>query len=204
LFFGIPKITIADAKYSPYLLAEAEEFRETQKRLFRSSYPTMTGCLLAHEGAADDMLINFKKFIFNPYRGYYTEEQFKKLIKYYDAHRDDSQEEGNVEEQHEEQALQIASEMIATNPRSEKLISEGGKKFLDAQDKLWSEMMRAIENSKSHGQRVIPKDKFLIILAGESQEVTNTNPSSLVKTGSAKKAITSSAIKQRAIANQLF
>ncbi|NBV06733.1 MAG: hypothetical protein EBS06_05815 [Proteobacteria bacterium] len=180
IVFGVPEMTIPNSKNSPFLTPEAINFRKVQERMFRSSYATMTGCLLAHEDAADEMLNNFKKYIFDPYKGYYTEPEFKKLTEYYTVHRDDSKENGNVEEQHKEQALRIASEMIATKPRAEKLILEGGKKFLNIQSDLWNGLMREIENSKFHGPKVIPKSDFL----SESKK-----PSTSIKKNSAKKFV---------------
>lgn len=149
--FGIAPLNIIDAKKSPLLLPEAISFRQDQERLFKSSYPTMTGCLLAHEGAADDMLDNFRKTVFEPYRQHYTEEQYTKLIQYYTAHKDDTVEGGDVEKQHQEQALRIVTDMISNEKNAEKLILEGGKRFLVAQAKLWSGLLRDMEKSQNHG-----------------------------------------------------
>ncbi len=170
IVFGVPEIKLRDAKHSPFLLPEALSFRRTQSQLFSSSYPTMTGCLLAHERMADDMLINFRKSIFEPNRGYFTESEFKKLVRYYDAHRDDSKDNANVEEQHKEQALRVVAKLIEENPRTEKLIMDGGIKFLNAQANLWDGLMREMENSKHHGQVVPPNKNFL-------NDVPTTSPS---------------------------
>lgn len=184
IVFGIPEITIPNAKNSPFLVPEALPFRKNQKIAFRSaSYPSMTGRLLAHEDAADEMLNNFRMFIFEPYKGYYTEKDFNSLIEYYRVHRDDSKENGNVEEEHQKQALQIASNIIAFNPRAAKTILRGGERFLEDQSNLWDGMMREMQNSRFHGPKVLPKSEFL--------EVSNRIPSPIVKikTNSTQKVI---------------
>lgn len=174
--FGIPEVTIAGSKDSPFLTQAVLNFRKTQQKLFRSSYPTMTGCLLAHEDAADQMLINFRQSIFEPYRGYYTEKEFKGLMQYYDAHRDDSKEGGNVEERHKEQALEIAARIIAKNSRAAKLMLAGGNKFLTAQGQLWSEMEDSMERAKANGQRVAPRSEFLpVVPSGAVSKFSSTN-----------------------------
>ena len=157
IVFGIPAITIQEAADSPYLTTASMEFRKTQEKLFKSSYPVMTGCLLAHEGAADKMLTQFRKTIFEPYSGYYTKKGFELATEYYTAHRNDLIEGGNVEEQHREQALQIAAEMIAQYPNSKEEILEGGLSFLKAQSDLWQGMMTEMEESKFYGQSVPSK-----------------------------------------------
>ncbi len=177
IVYGVPPITISDSKNSPFLTDEVRQFRKTQEKLFRSSYPTMTGCLLAHEAAADQMLINFRNTIFEPYSGYYTESEYKTLMKYYDAHRDDSKEEGNVEEQHKEQALLIASNMITASPRAENLIILGGTKFLQAQSNLWSGLMKKMQESRSHGQKVPPKSDYLSTQSSVSWSKDDIKPS---------------------------
>jgi hypothetical protein len=168
--FNLNPIKIKDADTSDDILRKTVEFGETQKWLFGSSYQRMTGCLLAHEGAADDMLENFRKSLFNPYSGYYTEKQFKDLMRYFDAHRDDSKEGGDVEAEHQRQALAIATSMIAENQKSEREIRDGGLTFLDAQSNLWTQLMEELTKRKSN--KVAPREGWL----EENKDVKSPTP----------------------------
>ncbi|HLD77197.1 MAG TPA: hypothetical protein VI861_03600 [Rickettsiales bacterium] len=160
--FGLAPLLLKDCARSPLLTEEVIAFRKTQLQLFRSSYPTVVGDLLAHEGAADDMLGVFRETLFLPYKEYYDKESFKKLMLYFDEHRDDEKEGGNVEEQHEQAALAVATNVICLDPNKNfRLILTGGMKFLNAQANLWDSLLREFKLAKENGVIVPPKPHII-------------------------------------------
>jgi hypothetical protein len=74
--------------------------------------------------------------IFEPYSGYYTKEELKVVMAYFDAHRDPNDEHGNVEEQHAQMALDVIRTMFLENPKCFSQIEKGVMAFLNAQSKL--------------------------------------------------------------------
>ena len=159
--FGLPNFDIL--KIDPSLLLPATiNFRKSQNKALNPSanYEELLGRLTAHEGAADKMLINFR-LLFEAFKGYYSEDEFKKVIKYFDEHRDDEKEGGDVEAQHREAAIDVITKIIAVNPRAASRILRGGMEFLETQDRLWTELLSGMEKNRKSGFPVPPKIDFL-------------------------------------------
>ena len=160
--FGLPEFNTLQPDPSQ-LIPEVIAFRKAQNKALSPSYDYMRllGRLAAHEGAADDMLITFHKTLFEPYKGYYTKEEYGKLEEYFKEHRDDSKEGGDVEAQHKEAALAVIAKAIATHPKSgASKIEQGGMEFLKSQDALWTGLLREMENAKNSGYPIPPKIDF--------------------------------------------
>lgn len=158
--FCVPYLKIKDADQAQFIIPEVLQFAATQRELFASSYPKLTGCLSAHEGAADNMLTNFRETIFETYKGYYTAEEFNYVMRYFDEHRDDTKPGGDVEAEHERQAISIVAHMIAADPSREEEIEKGGLMFLDAQSNMWSGLQKTLEKSQNRGQLITPLPEF--------------------------------------------
>lgn len=159
--FGLPNFDIL--KIDPTLLLPATiNFRKSQNKALTPSanYEELLGRLTAHEGAADNMLINFRP-IFDSLKGYYTEDEFKKVIKYFDEHRDNSKEGGDVEAQHKEAALDVVTKIIATKPKADLRILRGGTAFLESQEILWTGFLSEMTRNRKSGLPVPPKTDFI-------------------------------------------
>lgn len=152
-----PLAVLRDVKYSQFLVPAVQDYRKSKIAVFNRSYPYIAGNTWAHELAADGMLVDFREAFFEPYKGYYTEEDYKKLIEFYTAHKDDSVEGGDVELQHERMARAAAERACSENIKNIPKMREGGLEFLERQSALWEDMEKAIEAAKHQGVPVPPK-----------------------------------------------
>jgi hypothetical protein len=160
--FGVnPLCSLRDAKKSPFLVTEVEEYRKAKFAAFKKSAAAFAGNSWAHELAADRMLINFRNAFFEPYQGYYTEEGYFNLIEFYRAHRDDTIEGGDIEAQHEIMTRNTAERACKANIKTIAIIEREGLKFLDLQSNLWYGMLREMEKAQYMGGPITPKLEFL-------------------------------------------
>jgi hypothetical protein len=160
--FGItPLAELKDARRSKLLIPEVQDYRRSKQAVFNRSYPYIAGNTLAHELAADGMLVNFREVFFDIYRGYYEEAVYNKLIGFYTAHRDDTVVGGDVEAEHGRMAQAAAERACRENVKNIQKMREGGLEFLDRQAALWDGMQRAIEQAKDQGVPIPPKIEHL-------------------------------------------
>lgn len=93
---NLPPIEVSEIK-EENLLPETRNFRESQLRSFASKGETLIGRYLAHESAAPGMLHTFEE-LFKAYKGYFSEEEYKNMMKYFRAHIPEEPELRGVEE----------------------------------------------------------------------------------------------------------
>ena len=160
--FGLPRVVaMRDVKRSPLLIPEVSEYRRSKIAVFTRPYPFIAGNTWAHELAADEMLVNFREAFFEPYKGYYTDKEYDKLIEFYKAHKDDEVDGGDVEAQHERMARGAAERSCKENIRNIPKMRGGGIEFLDRQADLWNGFLREMENLQTKGGPIKPKTEFL-------------------------------------------
>ena len=141
--FDLDPLTIKDLDESTFITPETREYCEMKDKIFKMSYPPIAGNMWAHEFAADDMLINFRKGFFEPYKSHYSPEEWKDVMKFFDAHRDeDNPHGGDVEAEHERMARQAVVFSCKGDVKKLEDVREGGLMFLDAQAKLWDSLLR--------------------------------------------------------------
>ncbi len=169
-----PIYLLSEAEKSQNLVPEVEEYRKAKQQAFEQKYPFIAGNTWAHELAADDMLDNFRKAFFAPYKGYYTPAEYQKVTEFFTAHKDDSVEGGNVEAQHEIMARGAAERACKESLANISAVRDGGLDFLSHQERLWDGMLREIEKARSKGEIIELKEAF--------------SPSSSVKSSEAKSA----------------
>jgi len=164
--FGLdPLHPLSEAKNSPNLVPEVEEYRRAKQQAFEMSYPFVAGNTWAHELAADQMLDNFRLAFFKPYQSRYIPEEYQKITEFFTAHKDDSKENGDIEAQHGRMAREVAERACKLSLSQIALVREGGLAFLCNQEKLWDGMSRKIEKAESKGDIVLTNDKPNTILS---------------------------------------
>ena len=167
--FDLDPLTIQDLKTSILITPEVREYCEMKAEIFRKSYPHIAGNMWAHEFAADDMLTNFKEAYFEPYKSHYSEEEYEKLMKFFDAHRDDSVDGGDVEAEHERMARQAVYFACKGDIRKLDAVLEGGLMMLDCQAKVWDSILRETQKFENWMEKVAP------IHAGVKDEELESN-----------------------------
>lgn len=159
--FGVdPIFPISEAGKSPNLVPEVEEYRKAKQAAFDRSYPYIAGNTWAHELAADGMLDNFRKSFFVPYKLKYKSEEYKEVIEFFTAHKDDTVVGGDIEAQHERMARAAAERACKESLVNVAEVREGGLNFLDKQAKLWDGKLRELEKAKSVGEVIKPEPDF--------------------------------------------
>ena len=155
--FGLQKINFQDAQQSDLLLPAAKEFRQHQLKVYKSScYMNSIATICAHEGRADGMLKSIKEGIFDSYQGYYTQEEFAQIEEFFKAHHDEEVEGGDIEDQHRQMTMAMASRACdGKKPHLERL-ERVGTKFLDHQAQLWTQMLESMEKARSNGRPIKP------------------------------------------------
>lgn len=153
-----PIYPISEAGKSKNLVPEVEEYRKAKQQAFEQEYPFVAGNTWAHELAADNMLDNFRKSFFAPYKGYYTPEEYKKVTEFFTAHKDDTIDGGDVEVQHERMARCAAERACKESLENISAVRKGGLNFLSHQERLWDGMLREIEKARSKGEIIKPKE----------------------------------------------
>lgn len=154
--FDLDPLTIQDLKTSILITPEVREYCEMKAEIFRKSYPHIAGNMWAHEFAADDMLTNFKEAYFEPYKSHYSEEEYEKLMKFFDAHRDDSVEGGDVEAEHERMARQAVYFACKGDIKKLDDVLQGGLMMLDCQAKVWDSILRESQKFEPWIEKVPP------------------------------------------------
>lgn len=156
--FGLdPLDRITDVERSKVLLPEVDDYRKAKEEIFKRPYPYVAGNTWAHELAADSMLDNFRKAFFDPYLGLYKPEESKYVMKFFDAHKDDSRKDGDVEQQHEKMAREAVESACLESMANIGQIREGGLIFLSHQEKLWDGLLREVEKAKHVGDVIRPQ-----------------------------------------------
>ncbi|MFT6332359.1 MAG: hypothetical protein ACJAW3_000693 [Lentimonas sp.] len=131
------------------------------KTFNQSSYAVLAGNGFAHETSADNMLDNFRKALFEPVKGYYTEDDYnKKIMPFFKAHKDDSVKGGNIEENHGIMAEAAAKRSCLGKIDNIENMERGAVEFFNCQDNLFNEMKDAIEKAGKIGVIVPPKSNF--------------------------------------------
>jgi Protein of unknown function (DUF3050) len=129
--FGLEPLPLYEADQSPFLLAEARFYRQTQRSLLEASeYVTALATSFAQETAATDMLRTFYESLFLPYKGCFPPEEFSKVSHYFTLHI------GGMEQNHS----QMAGEGLARVCRDERdvrIAADAMQTFLAAQAALW-------------------------------------------------------------------
>jgi hypothetical protein len=148
--FDLPPIEkLSDAEQSPYITDETLAYKKMQEAFLRGKtekiYPRIIGCMFAHEGLADDMLLGIKP-IFECYKKYYTKEEFALLDQYFAAHRDDEIEGGNVEEMHGVYATLAVERALEQAKKNHKEVTKGSNDFLDNTANFWDSVLREMEH----------------------------------------------------------
>jgi len=154
--FDLDPIAIQDLKTSILITPEVKEYCEMKEEIFRKSYPHIAGNMWAHEYAADDMLTNFREAYFEPYKSHYTEDEYKELMKFFDAHRDDSVEGGDVEAEHERMARQAVYFSCKGDIKKLDAVLEGGLMMLDCQARVWDSILRETKKFEYWIEKVPP------------------------------------------------
>ena len=154
--FDIDPITIQDLKTSILITPEVKEYCEMKEEIFRKSYPHIAGNMWAHEYLADDMLTKFREAYFEPYKSHYTEDEYKELMKFFDAHRDDSVEGGDVEAEHERMARQAVYFSCKGDIKKLDAVLEGGLMMLDCQARVWDSILRETKKYEKWMEKVPP------------------------------------------------
>jgi hypothetical protein len=161
VMFAVEKITIPSSENSLFLVPQAFSDRKVRKVLYESdSMIEVFATSWAHEFAADKMLVNLFHGIFLPYNGHYNriegEGKFKKSVSiYFDAHRDDSKDNGDIEAEHERIARGVLLKALKENnsnpTKSLNMIEAATSMFLDSQANLWDGIMSAMKEAKNKG-----------------------------------------------------
>jgi hypothetical protein len=151
IFGLIPIDKLKNVKNSSLLLPESLKYRKHKIAVFNQPYPYIAGNTFAHELAADGMLVNFRKAFFDPYQNYYQPEEFKELLSYFTAHKDDRVEGVGVEEMHGIMARSAAERACEENIGKIPKMRKGGLDFLNTQSNLWFGMLREMEKAKDKG-----------------------------------------------------
>jgi hypothetical protein len=154
--FDLDPMTIQDLQTSLFITNETREYCEMKEEIFRKSYPHIAGNMWAHEFAADDMLTNFREAYFEPYKSHYTEAEYEKLMKFFDAHRDDSVEGGDVEAEHERMARQAVYFACKGDIKKLDAVLEGGLMMLDCQAGVWDSILRETKKFEKWQEKVPP------------------------------------------------
>jgi len=192
--FDLDPITIQDLKTSILITPEVKEYCEMKEDIFRKSYPHIAGNMWAHEYAADDMLTNFREAYFEPYKSHYTDAEYEKLMKFFDAHRDDSVEGGDVEAEHERMARQAVYFACKGDIKRLDAVLEGGLMMLDCQARVWDSILRETIKFEKWQEKVPPiltqdqvRESRLI---ADSASVTPSSDSASVTTTSYLASVT--------------
>jgi hypothetical protein len=154
--FDLDPISIQDLKTSILITPEVKEYCEMKVKIFLGSYAKINGNMWAHEGAADNMLTNFREAYFEPYKSHYTEDEYKELMKFFDAHRDDSVEGGDVEAEHERMARQAVYFSCKGDIKKLDAVLEGGLMMLDCQARVWDSILRETKKFEKWMEKVSP------------------------------------------------
>lgn len=156
--FGVdPLARVTDAEKSELLLPEVEKYRKAKEGIFTRPYPYVAGNTWAHELAADSMLDNFREAFFIPYLGKYKTEELEHIMKFFTAHKDQSREGGDVEQEHERMAREAVESACLESLANIEQVREGGLIFLQHQGELWDGMLRELEKARHVGQVVAPR-----------------------------------------------
>ncbi len=157
------------------LLPETRNFRESQLRSFASKGEPLVGRYAAQESAAPGMLHTFEE-LFKAYRGYFTEEEYKNMMKYFRAHIPEELELQGVEDRHAGDAMLVAASALYRNltKAAETGIIEGGKEMLDTQKALWEGMKKRIQELGKTGERVKPKRSNDILESKDDIDIPRT------------------------------
>jgi len=84
VIFGLDRVKkLKDVEKSKFLLPEVIGYRKNKLEIFNKHFAYIAGNMFAHELAADGMLDNFRQAFFEPYKGYYSSENYEKLIEYF-------------------------------------------------------------------------------------------------------------------------
>lgn len=158
--FGLSPEDFKTVAKSPLLLPEAKDYSKAKYQIYKKSYPYIAGNMLAHEIAADGMLKKFRNNIFDCYKGYYTPEEYDKVVEYFQVHSDEVEDGLSVEQKHAELAKESAINACENNINNIVEIREGGMIFLNSQSKLWYGMLREMEKSNDKGILVPSKFEF--------------------------------------------
>lgn len=175
-----PVVRISDTEKSTVLVPEVEEYRKAKGDIFFRPYPYIAGNTWAHEFAADAMLDNFKEAFFTPYFGFYTEEEFERVIRFFTVHKDEFKKDGNVEQQHEEMARRSVESVCLEGLAHVQEVREGGLIFLNHQAKLWDGMLREIEKARNIGEIVKPKPRKTEETL-KTSDIDNGSPSPIIR-----------------------
>jgi hypothetical protein len=154
--FDLDPISIQDLKESILITPEVIEYCKMKEDIFRESYPDISVHMWAHEYAADDMLTNFREAYFEPYKSHYTEDEYKELMKFFDAHRDDSVEGGDVEAEHQRMARQAVYFACKGDIKKLDAALGGGLMMLDCQARVWDSILRETKKFESWMEKVPP------------------------------------------------
>ena len=179
--FNLDPLTIQDLKTSILITPEVREYCQMKEEIFKKSYPHIAGNMWAHEFAADDMLTNFKEAYFEPYKSHFTEEEYEKLMKFFDAHRDDSVDGGDVEAEHERMARQAVYFACKGDIKKLDAVLEGGLMMLDCQAGVWDSILRETIKHETWMEKVPPIPARVQAKESESTSVSrDPSPSSLI------------------------
>lgn len=164
--FGLLSLRVKDAEHSPYLLDSTKQFRKLQEKILLPEYPypEMMGRLWAHEDRADKMLQVFQTAFFEAFKGYYPDlESYKKTMRYFEVHRDDSKEGGDIEARHARDAEEIAASAIASDPKNgAKLFKKGAEDFFSSQAKMWEALLQDLQKLETHGVKIPPNRAIIL------------------------------------------
>lgn len=149
-----PVDKMTDVEKSNVLIPEVEEYRKAKEEIFTKPYPFVAGNTWAHELAADSMLDHFRKSFFTPYLGLYSEKESAHVMRFFNVHKDDSREGGNIEQQHEKMAREAVESACVESLNNVEQVREGGLIFLSHQEKLWDGMLRELEKAQHVGKIV--------------------------------------------------
>ncbi len=155
-----PLDALRNVQYSDCLVQAVYDYRESKIAVFDQPYPYIAGNTWTHELAADGMLVHFREAFFEPYKGYYSAEEYDELIGFYKAHKDDSVENGDVEAQHERMARAAVQRACRDNIENIPKMREGAIEFLDRQAALWDDIEKAIVEARGKGDPIPPKPEF--------------------------------------------
>jgi hypothetical protein len=169
--FGLDPIAkITDVETSKVLLPEVEKYRRSKEEFFTKPYPYIAGNTWAHELAADSMLDNFRKAFFAPYENLYKPKEYAHVMAFFTAHKDESHEGGNVEQQHEEMARKTVESACFESLTHIPQVREGGLEFLHRQAGLWEELLIAVQKARHVGEIIKPKIRESGIIIEEIDE----------------------------------
>jgi hypothetical protein len=146
--FGLPSISIKKIPHLSFIIDEAKMFTKKEQELYTSSnYSVTLGAAVAHEMAANSMLINFYESFFLPYKNYYSCKEFYNLSEYFLVHI------CGLEENHAQNA-RLAAKKWATDKKNLNDIGCGSVDFLSIQEALWDGLYLKIENASVEGEKI--------------------------------------------------